>query len=159
MPAHDATQSALELAVFAAGGVRRYPLPAQGTISIGRAEGSDIRIDDSSISRRHAVIYLGVPPRIEDLRSANGTRLRREHGAGSTTKRIAAQLEPGKAVEFSIGDAISLGSVLLVVRWREPGARVGDSEGRGEPIVLDEAMQRLYALAERGVAQAPVDRT
>jgi two-component system response regulator AtoC len=155
MLAQDDAQRALELAVFVAGGVSRHPLPAQGTISIGRSEENDIRIEDSSVSRRHAILHLGLPLRIEDLRSANGTRLRREQGAGSTTKILDAQLEHGNPVEFSIGDAISLGSALLVVRWREPLVRAGADEEQGEPIVRDAAMQRLYALAER-VAGAPI---
>src|SRR5512140_519824 len=158
MPAHDDAERVLELAVFAAGGVTRHALPAQGSVSIGRSEENDIRIDDGSVSRRHAVIHLGhpgAPPRIEDLGSANGTRIRREQGTGSTTKLFHAQLEHGKAVEFSVGDAISVGTVLVVVRWRAPVARAGGREGPGEPIVRDEAMQRLYALAER-VAGAPL---
>lgn len=155
MLAHDDAPRVLELAIFAAGGVSRHPLPAQGSIAIGRSEENDIRIDDSSVSRRHAILHLGLPLRIEDLRSANGTRLRREQGAGSTAKLLDAQLEHGSAVEFSIGDAISLGSVLLVVRWREPPARAGAGQGEGEPIVRDAAMQRLYELAER-VAGAPI---
>lgn len=48
--------------------------------------------------------------------------------------------------------------MLVVIRRREPNAVAGDGEDLGEPgepIVCDEAMQRLYALAER-VAGAPL---
>nr|WP_153823527.1 sigma 54-interacting transcriptional regulator [Polyangium spumosum] len=146
----------LELAVFAAGGVTRHPLPAEGKVVLGRAEESDIRIDDGSVSRRHAMIHIGPPLRIEDLGSANGTTVRREKGAGGTVRLLDTRVEAGKIVEFGVGDAINLGSTILVVRKLdddEPEVR-----GDGAPssyVIRDEAMKRLYALAER-VAEGPI---
>jgi DNA-binding NtrC family response regulator len=140
----------LELAVFAAGGVTHYPLPAAGQVTLGRSEDNDIRIDDSSVSRRHAVIHIGPPLRIEDSGSANGTRLRREKGAGETVRLVDTRLDRGKAVEFSLGDAINLGSTLIVVRRRDDEEVAESERGTRDPFVVrDEAMKRLYALAER----------
>ncbi|WP_437677733.1 sigma 54-interacting transcriptional regulator [Sorangium sp. So ce131] len=148
-------QSVLELAVFAGGRVSRHPLPAEGRVSLGRSNENDVQIDDSSVSRRHAILHLGPRITIEDLGSANGTRLRRERSAGPTTKLLELQLEPGKTMELSVGDAVNLGSTLIVVLPREGGASAAPGQGQGEPIVRDPAMQRLYALADR-VAGAPI---
>ncbi|MGK3990054.1 sigma 54-interacting transcriptional regulator [Sorangium sp. So ce136] len=155
--AHESAHGALELAVFAGGRVTRHPLPAEGRVSLGRSKENDVPIDDSSVSRRHAIIHLGPRIAIEDLGSANGTRLRRERSAGPTTKLLELQLEQGKTMELSVGDAVNLGSTLVVILPREGAASAapGQGQGQGEPIVLDPAMQRLYALAER-VAGAPI---
>ncbi|WP_437756919.1 sigma 54-interacting transcriptional regulator [Sorangium sp. So ce1389] len=157
--AHEGAQSgahgALELAVFAGGRVTRHPLPAEGRVSLGRSKENDVPIDDSSVSRRHAIIHLGPRIAIEDLGSANGTRLRRERSAGPTTKLLELQLEQGKTMELSVGDAVNLGSTLIVILPREGATSAAPGQGQGEPIVLDPAMQRLYALAER-VAGAPI---
>ncbi|WP_437509148.1 sigma 54-interacting transcriptional regulator [Sorangium sp. So ce1099] len=158
-PAHESAQSgahgALELAVFAGGRVTRHPLPAEGRVSLGRSKENDVPIDDSSVSRRHAIIHIGPRIAIEDLGSANGTRLRRERSAGPTTKLLELQLEQGKTMELSVGDAVNLGSTLIVILPREGATSAAPGQGQGEPIVLDPAMQRLYALAER-VAGAPI---
>src|SRR5689334_6476749 len=51
-------------------------LPETGTVTIGRHPGCDVVIDDPSVSRRHATVHLGpAGVRIEDLASANGTRV------------------------------------------------------------------------------------
>ncbi|WP_437864777.1 sigma 54-interacting transcriptional regulator [Sorangium sp. So ce363] len=148
-------QGALELAVFAGGRVTRHPLPAEGRVSLGRSPENDVPIDDSSVSRRHAIIHLGPPIAIEDLGSANGTRLRRERSAGPTTKLLELQPEQGKTMELAVGDAVNLGSTLIVILPREGAASAAPGQGPGQPIVLDPAMERLYALAER-VAGAPI---
>ncbi|WP_437623855.1 sigma 54-interacting transcriptional regulator [Sorangium sp. So ce1151] len=153
--AHDGAHGALELAVFAGGRVTRHPLPAEGRVSLGRSKENDVPIDDSSVSRRHAIIHLGQRIAIEDLGSANGTRLRRERSAGPTTKLLELQLEQGKTMELAVGDAVNLGSTLVVILPREGATSAAPGQGQGEPIVLDPAMQRLYALAER-VAGAPI---
>lgn len=145
----------LELAVFAAGGTTRHPLPESGRVSLGRAEGNDVRIEDSSVSRRHAVLHIGPTLRIEDLGSANGTKLRREKGAPGTVRLVDSSVGLGQLVEFAIGDAISLGSAMIVVRHVDD-VPVANGEGlRGAYIVRDEAMKRLYAMVER-VAEGPI---
>lgn len=56
-------------------GVGRYPLKS-GKNSIGRSSENDIVLDDSSISRRHALIELGQQgATLADLESRNGTKL------------------------------------------------------------------------------------
>ena len=145
----------LELAVFAAGGTTRHALPNSGRVSLGRSEGNDIRIEDSSVSRRHAILHIGPTLRIEDLGSANGTKLRLEKGAPGTVRLEDSSVTLGALVEFAIGDAISLGSAMIVVR-RVDEIPVSNGAGmRGAYIVRDEAMKRLYAMVER-VAEGPI---
>jgi two-component system response regulator AtoC len=145
----------LELAVFAAGGTTRHALPDSGRVSLGRAEGNDIRIEDSSVSRRHAILHIGPKLCIEDLGSANGTKLRREKGAPGTVRLVDSSVSLGDLVEFAIGDAISLGSAMIVVRCLDEIPVTSGAGIRSTYIVRDEAMKRLYAMVER-VAEGPI---
>ena len=99
---------ALRLVVLDAAGPSTYTLPATGQVVIGRGSGADIRVDEASISRKHAVLHLGPPLRLEDLGSANGTRVRDR------------ALQPGESIELVPGDSIELGTVLLVVQRETP---------------------------------------
>ncbi len=139
----------LELAVFAAGGTTRHLLPASGRVALGRSEENDIRIDDSSVSRRHAVLHLGSTLRIEDLGSANGTKLRREKGLPGTVRLVDSPVANGELIEFVVGDAISLGSTIIVVRRVDEVAAPAGAGPTGRYIIRDEAMRKLYAMAER----------
>jgi DNA-binding NtrC family response regulator len=94
----------LQLLVFGEGIYATHPLPARGEVLIGRGAGAQVHVDDGSISRRHAMLRLGPPLTIEDLDSANGTRVAR--------RRIV----PGERVEVAPGDVIDLGSVMVVVQ-------------------------------------------
>jgi two-component system, NtrC family, response regulator AtoC len=93
-----------------------HPLPQSGQVSIGRGEGNEIRIDDASVSRRHAILHLGPPLCIEDLGSANGTFVRalresQDDGATHDLRPISRQ-----AVEIALGERINLGRTMVVVR-------------------------------------------
>src|SRR5690242_4481084 len=63
------------LMVIADGLFATHPLPERGHIVIGRGAGADVRIDHPSISRKHARLDVGALT-IEDLGSANGTRIK-----------------------------------------------------------------------------------
>jgi two-component system response regulator AtoC len=82
------------------------PLPVAGELVIGRASDADVRVDHPSVSREHAILRLGTPITIEDLGSANGTRVR------------GRPLAPHKPMEIEPGEVVDLGSVLLVVQPR-----------------------------------------
>ena len=86
------------------------PLPAAGELVIGRASDADVRVDHPSVSREHAIQRLGATITIEDLGSANGTRLR------------GRPLTPHKPIEIQPGEVVDLGSVLLVVQPRPRSA-------------------------------------
>lgn len=52
-----------------------FPL-FDGVHEIGRASSCDIRLDEPSVSRKHARLQIrGGAARVEDLGSSNGTRL------------------------------------------------------------------------------------
>jgi two-component system, NtrC family, response regulator AtoC len=95
----------LSLQVLGAGILDSFPLPESGEVLIGRGDEARLRIDDPSISRRHAMVAVhnGVVL-IRDLGSANGTRL---------GERVLVQNE---TVELAAGDVVDLGSVMLVLQ-------------------------------------------
>jgi hypothetical protein len=158
MPPRSEPQEVLELVVFGGRSTSRHPLPAEGQVSLGRSEENDIQIDDTSISRRHAIVHLGPKLRVEDLGSANGTRVRREQRAGETTKLPDTAIERGRPVEIAIGDAISLGQTLVVILRREAPAVGAGAAGAAEPVLRDEAMQRLYAGAGKEILAEHIHR-
>src|SRR5580704_7465462 len=92
----------------------KFALPATGRVVVGRARTADVRIDHPSVSREHVALYLDAAPRVEDLRSVNGTRVR------------GLPLEPGAAVSVRPNEVVDLGAVLLVLRtrsWTSRGER------------------------------------
>ena len=117
LPPEGDTWLALETAVadvLGAYGYRHVRLPlleytelfrrsigdATGTLSIGRAAGCEITLDDTFISQLHARVTIGQNGVvIEDLGSTNGTYLNR--------KRVTAP------VVVQPGDVIQVGSTVL----------------------------------------------
>ena len=91
--------------------VTTRPLPASGEVRIGRAPGSDLMIDDPSISRSHAQLSIGPPLALTDLGSANGTRVRER------------MLSSGETIDIAPGDVILLGNATLIVQRRAPPVR------------------------------------
>jgi DNA-binding NtrC family response regulator len=81
-----------------------FPLPASGTVAIGRSNGSDVQLDDPLASRLHARLHLGPSLEVEDLGSSNGTRLRE------------GVLPPNCRVPLATGEALTIGNTVLVVQ-------------------------------------------
>jgi len=98
------------VSAFWDGGSLTRPLPASGTLTIGRSTSCDVRIDHASVSRKHAILHLGPVPRIEDGGSQNGTRV-----AG----RSAVS---GAPVSIAPGEVIEIGQVVLVIQGGEVSA-------------------------------------
>jgi two-component system, NtrC family, response regulator AtoC len=96
----------LSLVVLGDDQLATYPLPPSGAITIGRSSKCDVPIFDKSISRRHAVVRVDDPITIEDLDSANGTRV-----AGD---RIA----PRVPVPIRQGEVVELGDVSVLIQRR-----------------------------------------
>jgi two-component system, NtrC family, response regulator AtoC len=89
--------------------IHLYPLPKKGQISIGRAEGCDVRIEDPTVSRHHARIEIEGPTlRVCDDGSSYGLRVRHE------------RVEPGAKIVLEVGDAIEAGVAVLVVEAAPP---------------------------------------
>lgn len=77
----------------------------RGPVSIGRAAGSTIRIDDPSISRTHCSLALKGDGRVvvSDLGSANGTAVN------------GNLLEAGQSSNINTGDSLRVGDLVLSV--------------------------------------------
>ncbi|WP_437967525.1 sigma 54-interacting transcriptional regulator [Sorangium sp. So ce260] len=130
------------------------PLPGSGSVVLGRDEDAGICVPDSSVSRRHAVLHLGPPLRIEDLGSSNGTRVRTRHSSAATERLIdVGKGAParGGAFELSPGDVIYLGAARVILRQKD-----GERGARKDVIVKDDAMRAVYELAER-VSKGPIN--
>jgi DNA-binding NtrC family response regulator len=97
-------ESGLHLLVMSPDSFTTLPLPKQGILSVGRATRSDIQIEDPLASRDHARLHLGDQIFIEDLGSANGTRVR-DQGIGK-----------GSIVAINPGEGVTIGSTVLMVQ-------------------------------------------
>ncbi|WP_437609065.1 sigma 54-interacting transcriptional regulator [Sorangium sp. So ce834] len=128
-------------------------LPGSGSVVLGRDEDAGICVPDSSVSRRHAVLHLGPPLRVEDLGSSNGTRVRTRHSSAATERLIdVGKGAPARgAVELAPGDVIYLGAARVILRQKD-----AERGARKDVIVKDDAMRAVYALAER-VAKGPIN--
>ncbi len=137
------------LIVFIQGGVKAHPLKPGQVVTVGRSTDSEIRIDTPSISRRHFTIREGAPSLIEDLASANGTRLN------------GVRLLANTPTPFEIGNLIEAGGIFFMVQDHGPSteqmtARIEKSTAPDEEstsiqamvVVEDVAMARIHGLVE-----------
>ncbi|MFT3708229.1 MAG: sigma 54-interacting transcriptional regulator [Archangium sp.] len=89
-------------------GAASFALPVEGTVTIGRGEDAELRLDDTAASRKHAkLIVEGGLVKLLDLGSANGTTVR------------GRKLSPNEQIDLSEGDAIELGTSLGVLQVDE----------------------------------------
>ena len=100
----------LQLVVFGNGAFATHPL-VDGVTTIGRSTTSDVTIDHESISRRHAIVSCGPVLTIEDLGSANGTRVR------------GTKLKLGHPVTISVGELVGLGKASMIIQHRSGPVR------------------------------------
>jgi len=126
-----------------------YNLPQDGSLTIGRGETNQVRIDDPLASRNHARLYLGDVMYLEDLGSVNGTRIKN------------TVVKQGEKIPITAGETISIGSSVLIIQHRAmarpPMLRPETlRDDRPAPIPVsvaqDEAMRQLRQLAERAAA-------
>lgn len=104
----------LQLTVIERDTIWIYPLPPQGTVSIGRDQGNSLRICDPAVSRKHALLHLGPTMRIERVSRTKKILVgfgRRPGDGGIGNWREV--LEP---IELRLGDSICIGSVELALR-------------------------------------------
>src|SRR5262245_2828920 len=80
-----------------------HPVPASGSLTIGRAEDCDIVVNEHSVSRVHATLHFGESIVIEDAGSSNGTRV------------SGVDLRAGQRAVLVPGQVAELGSVLVVI--------------------------------------------
>jgi len=128
--------------------VTTHLVPEEGIIMVGRAPEATIRVDDSSVSRLHVRIHLGAVLRVEDLGSANGTRMGGE------------RLRPNQLIVLPPGQVLEIGSSWLMVAnaplnasITKASAEPGEASGAGgDPdglVVRDPAMRELHRLIEK----------
>ncbi len=136
--------SAPHVLVMWEGGSISRPVRLGDSLTIGRAADCDVVVDHPSVSRRHALLSVGSPSRIEDLGSANGIRI------GDVVLRAErAVLEQGQAA--------AIGAALLVVhgalegweRMRAPRDSASVSQHARTPdhvtVVNDDETRRIHA--------------
>ena len=87
-------------------------LPKSGSLSIGRADNADIRITDPLASRLHARLHVTAGMfEIEDIGSINRTKVR------------DVALEHSERVAVLPGEAVTIGSTILMVQETRVSAR------------------------------------
>ena len=133
--------AARRLLVIVGDKVSSHPLPDVGEFRVGRGEEVDLRIDDPSVSRDHAVLTFasGKPVTIRDNGSSNGTRVR--------GKRLGDE-----AVTVPSGETFEVGSALLMIQapfTDDATAAAVPSMDDSGIVIGDRAMTSLYQLAER----------
>ena len=143
----------LRLVTFLGDEMQTLDLPAAGTISIGREQGSTLCLRDPSVSRRHALLHVGRALCIEDLASANGTRIRDSAGAVEDGDTLDMRHLVGKKAEIAVGQTVLIGTACVVVQRRP--APLEPTLG-GAPLTREPGIQSLYADAER-VARSPIN--
>jgi DNA-binding NtrC family response regulator len=141
--------AALELAVVVGDAVVVAPLPAQGVVTLGRGGKCDVRIDNRSVSRRHAALHLGPLLRIQDLGSANGTFVRDTRTTTDTAGTYPLRRLCDETLEIAIGERVNLGAIPIVVRRATRGAPHTTSPPDHRAVVHDPVMQALYEQVTR----------
>jgi DNA-binding NtrC family response regulator len=145
----------LQLLIFSGEEVRTLDLPEVGTMSIGRGDGSAVRIDDLSVSRNHAVLHVGPKLTIEDLGSANGTMVRDGAGQAGGGETLNVRHLVGRKAELLVGDTMLFGTVGVVVRHAPP-ADVPDLAPPADGVsARDPAMRLVHQQAARA-APTPI---
>jgi two-component system response regulator AtoC len=130
-------------------------------VTIGRAEDNDIRIDDASVSRRHARLLMGPPLRVEDVGSANGIRLTTHRASPGTAELIETRVPARGSLEVAPGDRIVIGATVLIVQLAQRSdddreSSSGIVRSFVSPVIEDGAMRKLHEMASR-VAQSPIN--
>ncbi len=95
---------AVVMALWDGGSLQKALAPSLSLALIGRGSSAEVVIEHPSISRKHAQLHLGNELHVEDLGSANGTRVRGE--------RIA----PNQRVKVGWREPFEIGRVVVTVK-------------------------------------------
>jgi two-component system response regulator AtoC len=154
-PGEGTPAGGFELIVFCRDVVRTFALPDQGEVVVGRAEDALVRLDDSSVSRHHAVLRIGAVISVEDLGSRNGTFVHKVPRTGSFQPELATETMNvrqliGRSAGIAVGDSIMFGSARAVVRRRrKPEVPRLTETGLAGVVTEDAATQNVYEQAAR----------
>jgi two-component system, NtrC family, response regulator AtoC len=135
----DQPAGPMQVIVVGKGGLTTHRLPATGSVVLGRGPESDLRLDDARVSRSHARLRGGSEPAIQDLGSANGTRLRGQ------------RLDKDVWTPLALGEGVQIGSHTLFVQRAGSADDLpvvtADDPGPEEPA--SEQMRALYRTVAR----------
>ena len=129
-----------------------------GVVTVGRAVGNDISIDDTSVSRHHLRLHVSEHQvEAEDLGSANGSSVIQdsEGSREETSSEAQRRLVPHERTRLEPGDVLRAGAVPMVLQARRPstlGTLKLVASHKGGPLLLDTEMKRTYDLAARAAA-------
>jgi transcriptional regulator with PAS, ATPase and Fis domain len=134
--------------------VATHLLPPEGILVVGRAPDASIRVDDASVSREHVRLHLGAVVQVEDLGSANGTRL----GGNRLRPNELTPLVPGQVVEIG-GSWMMVANAPLArsstqhlsppVETTPSPVVPAESSDEDGLVIQDKAMRNLHRLIER----------
>ena len=98
-----------------------HPLPAGGSVSVGRDDSADVRITDELASRLHARFHIDASGAltVEDLQSSNGTFVRGE------------RIETGHRLPIQLGEAVTIGFTHLMIQRRRAAPPRRRFQGHG----------------------------
>lgn len=135
------------------GTVTGKTFPLAGTVVVGRVAGVDLRVDDDSVSRRHAELEVqGRDVVLRDLGSANGTTVNGNPISEDTP------LSPGDIIQFGVVEMMyengAASGAKPAVRPSRGGARPPRRGGDDEPIEamsttstpMDPKKKRLFVI-------------
>jgi DNA-binding NtrC family response regulator len=149
---------AFELVVYERRQRRQFRLPARGTVVIGRSPECDIRLEDSSISRRHLLLNMGSFE-AEEIGSKNGSFLYSGRdvtweSVADGTARESVRMQSGQRYHLDASTVLRLGSVVLFFGFGAPlvltePIRAPESLPLEDVVLEDPEMMRVYDLAAR----------
>src|SRR5437588_4312624 len=121
-------------------------LDGKTTVVIGRSSTCDVFLDDSSVSRRHAVLHVHADRvEIEDMGSQNGTLLVgvvRNGGAVATARGDESRLVPHLRTAIAEDKMVLIGTAQLMVHASS------DRDTTSWVFAVDDAPEALRARAE-----------
>lgn len=138
-----------ELVVYARQASTLVELPAGSTLVLGRSGSAGIRVEDTSVSRRHLRIHVGDFVEVEDLGSSNGTTLIRAAPSSEDFTASNQPLTAGQRVRLRMGDVVRVGAVVLVLKAREPEHSSLPPPSSRAPILRAPEMRGAYDMVKR----------
>jgi two-component system response regulator AtoC len=158
----DHDDGGLRLLAFWPGGFMSRALEKRCSVVIGRALECDLSIDHPSVSRRHACVHVGpgAGVEIEDLGSANGTRVgRRVLRAGERATLTAETVADVGAAAVVVRDAERASSGLPTMP-PPPSAPASSNEGVEHLVKLvAPSPLSIILLGETGVGKEVTAQT
>ena len=153
LPWRESAVSSNTLLITLRGKTTRVELADGSSVTVGRAGECGICLDDSQVSRRHAVFYGARTVEVEDLGSHNGTLVLAPFGAagveaGETRTPTRTRIAPNVRVTVAPDATVQIGDALITLE----AAPRAIADAPAGTILLDPAMIRLYELATRVAA-------